>query len=516
MDSEAGEAVARDVAVAGAVLLRNQDRVLPIRAADLSSVVVIGPTARIPLIGGGGSSRVSPVRTVSLVDALQRRMSGGAAVRHVAGIDLDGVPVPASALEPAGDTTGHGLQRTTGGMTQVDAVLDFTGDDALPAGQPRIWSGTLTAPVTGDYDLKLQTRGAAVTLALDGRQLLATGGFFGNASLLATADGLANATATVRLEAGVPRSITVSTGGPRLPFMGGAPMAPLQIRLAWVTPERRAAFRQEAVDAARAARTAVVIGYDEGTEGADRTSLALPGTQDDLIDAVAGANRRTVVLVQTGSAVVMPWVERAAAVLQLWYPGQEGGEAAAAVLLGEANPAGRLPVTFPRAEADAPTAPPERYPGRDGRASYDEGIFMGYRWYDARNIEVLFPFGHGLSYTTFVYDGLDVKPSGEGLDVTFRVRNMGRVSGDEVPQVYLGPPGNPAVPMAPKQLVGFERITLAPGERREVAIHVDGRQLSYWSVDAAGWVRAAGERTIYVGASSRDIRLQAPVEISTR
>jgi beta-glucosidase len=223
-----------------------------------------------------------------------------------------------------------------------------------------------------------------------------------------------------------------------------------------------------------------------------------------------------VVLVQTGSAVVMPWVERAAAVLQLWYPGQEGGEAAAAVLLGEANPAGRLPVTFPRAEADAPTAPPERYPGRDGRASYDEGIFMGYRWYDARNIEVLFPFGHGLSYTTFVYDGLDVKPSGEGLDVTFRVRNMGRVSGDEVPQVYLGPPGNPAVPMAPKQLVGFERITLAPGERREVAIHVDGRQLSYWSVDAAGWVRAAGERTIYVGASSRDIRLQAPVEISTR
>jgi beta-glucosidase len=514
MDVEASSAVARDVAVAGAVLLRNQGRVLPIRTADLSSVVVIGPTARIPLIGGGGSSRVSPLRTVSLLEALQRRMSRDAKVRYVAGIDLDGVPVPTAALKPAGDTAGRGLRRTTaGGTTQVDAVLDFAGANALPAGLPRTWSGTLTAPVTGDYDLKLQTRGGQVSLALDGKRLLSTGGFGGSASLLSTADGLANATATVRLEAGVPRSIAVSTGGAGLPFMAGPP-EPLQVRLAWVTPERRAAFQREAVDAARAARTAVVLAYDEGTEGADRASLALPGTQDGLIDAVAKANPRTAVLVQTGSAVLMPWVERAAAVMQLWYPGQEGGEAAAALLLGEADPGGKLPVTFPRAEADAPTAPPERYPGVNGRASYDEGIFVGYRWYDAKDIEPLFPFGHGLSYTTFAYDGLAVTPAGEGLDVTFRVRNAGRVSGDEVPQVYLGPPANAAVPMARKQLVGFTRITLAPGERRSVTIHVDARQLSYWSVEAAAWARATGERTVFVGASSRDVRLQMPVAIA--
>jgi len=515
MDWEASEVVALDVAVAGAVLLRNQDRVLPIKPAELASVVVIGPTARIPLIGGGGSSRVSPMRTVSLLEALQRRTGGDAKVRHVAGIDLDGVPVPTSVLKPAGDTAGHSLQRTTtGGTTQVDAVLDFTGANALPAGLPRTWSGTLTAPVTGDYDLKLQTRGGQVSLALDGKRLLATGGFFGNASLLATADGLENATATVRLEAGVPRSIAVSIGGAGPPFMAGPSVEPVQVRLAWVTPERRAAFQQEAVDAARTARTAVVLAYDEGTEGADRASLALPGTQDSLIDAVAGANRRTVVVVHTGSAVRMPWVEHAAAVLQLWYPGQEGGEAAAALLLGEANPGGKLPVTFPRVEADAPTSPPERYPGREGRASYDEGIFVGYRWYDAKEIEPLFPFGHGLSYTTFAYDGLDVRPAGDGLDVTFRVRNTGRVSGDEVPQVYLGPPSNAAVPMAPKQLVGFARITLAPGEQRSVTVHVDARQLSYWSVEAAAWVRATGERTAFVGASSRDIRLQMPIGIA--
>lgn len=514
MEPEAGQAVARDVAAAGAVLLKNENRALPIRAADLPSVVVIGPTAKVPIVGGGGSSRVAPLRTVSLVDALQRRLGGSATVRHVAGIDLDGVPVPTSALA-APEGGGRGLRRTaTGREPQVDAVLDFTGGDALQAGVGWSWSGTITAPVTGEYEIKLQTRGGATTLTLDGQRLLATGGFFGNASLIPTADGLENATATVRLEAGVPRTIGLSAGGPN-PFAAFMPGGgqPFQVRLAWVTPERRAAFRQEAVDAARSARAAIVIGYDEGTEGRDRTSLGLPGTQDDLIAAVAGANRRTAVLLQTGSAVVMPWVDRAAAVMQLWYPGQEGGEAAAALLLGEANPGGRLPVTFPRAENDAPTAPPERYPGVDGRALYDEGVFVGYRWYDSQNIEPLFPFGHGLSYTTFAYDGLTVTRAGDGLDVAFTVRNTGDVAGDAVPQVYLGPPAQAPVPMAPRQLVGFERITLASGERREVTIHVAARQLSYWSVDDGAWVRAAGERTVYVGASSRDVRLETAAEV---
>ncbi len=517
LDAEAGQAVAREVAIAGAVLLKNEGGVLPIRATDLRSVVVIGPTARIPLVGGGGSSRVAPLRTVSLVEALQGRVGADVEVRSVPGIDLDGIPIPTTALAPPGETAGHGLQRTaTFGAAQVDSVLDFTGVDALQAGMGWSWTGRLTAPVTGDYDLKLQTRGGSVTVTLDGERLLSTGGFSGNASLLPTAAGLENATATVHLEAGVPRSITVSTGTPNFAalMMGGG--GPLQVRLAWVTPERRAAFRQDAVDAARAASTAVVIGYDEGTEGRDRPSLALPGTQNDLIDAVVRANRRSVVLLQTGSAVTLPWLEQAAAVMQVWYPGQEGGEATAALLLGEANPGGKLPITFPRAETDAPTAPGARYPGIEGQATYDEGIFVGYRWYDAQNIEPLFPFGHGLSYTTFAYEGLSVRPAGDGLDVTFRLRNSGRVTGVEVPQVYLGSPGDPAVPMAVRQLVGFERVSLAPGEGREVTIHVGARQLSYWSVEREAWVRVPGERPVSVGASSRDIRLQTTVEIAGR
>jgi len=516
LDVEVGAAVARDVAEAGAVLLRNEDGVLPLRSADLGSVVVIGPTARVPLVGGGGSSHVTPLRTTSLIDALQSRAGAGVEVPHVAGIDLDGVPVPATVVEPSGMPGAHGWQRTApDGTTQVDPILDFTGPNALSLGSAGTWSGTLTAPTSGDYEIKLQTRGGSASVTLDGERLL-SGGFFGGASLIPTADGLGNATATVRLEAGVPHSIAVSINQPRFAFPGAPGWTPFEIRLAWVTPERRNTFLQEAVDAARAARAAVVLGYDEGSEGRDRASLGLPGTQDDLIAAVAGANRRTVVLLQTGSAVLMPWLESTASVLQVWYPGQEGGEATASVLLGETGPGGRLPVTFPRAETDAPSSPPERYPGVDGHASYSEGILVGYRWYDAQGIDPAFPFGHGLSYTKFAYDALEVKSAKDGLDVTFRIRNSGSMPGVDVPQVYLGPADDVGVPMAPRQLVGFDRITLQPGERKDVTIHIDARQLSYWSTEANGWVRSAGERTVYVGASSRDIRLEASIEVTSR
>ena len=286
---------------------------------------------------------------------------------------------------------------------------------------------------------------------------------------------------------------------------------PLQIRLAWVTPQRRAQLTNEAVALAASAHTTLVFAFNEGTEGQDRTSLALPDRQDDLVAAVASANARTVVVLNTGDPVLMPWLAGTGAVLQMWYPGQEGADATAAVLLGEADPGGRLPETYPARAADAPTAPVERYPGVNGHAAYSEGIFVGYRWYDANGIVPLFPFGHGLSYTRFRYSDLTVRPTNGGLEVEFTVRNIGDRTGADVPQVYVGPPMPAPVPMAPRQLAGFARLTLRAGERRQVRIAVTGRTLSYWS--PAGWRLAAGHREVMVGASSRDIRLRASATV---
>jgi len=213
----------------------------------------------------------------------------------------------------------------------------------------------------------------------------------------------------------------------------------------------------------------------------------------------------------------MPWIDSAAAVLEMWYPGQEGGWATADLLLGNANPGGKLPVTFPISDDDTQVAGhPEMYPGVDNEEYYSEGIFVGYRWYDAQDIGPLFPFGHGLSYTKFKYSKLSVSPADDGgFDVSFRVHNVGNYDGDEVAQVYIGSSSQiPAgVQMAEKALVAFKRISLKNGEWQDVSLHVALRQLSYWSVDSDEWVVAGGPRAIFVGSSSRDIRLQGAAEI---
>ncbi|MEV4289911.1 glycoside hydrolase family 3 C-terminal domain-containing protein [Nonomuraea bangladeshensis] len=501
-DAAAGAVVAREVALAGAVLLRNERGLLPLRRADLADLAVIGPTAAVPLAGGGGSARVLRSGTESPFAALHRRAGGAARVRFATGVDLDGVPVPASALS---------LTRTRrGGVPETVTRVDHTGAAALPAGSSWTWKGTITAPTTGDYDLRVQGAGAppssggSITLTVDGTRIGAVEALLGgNSSLIATADGLTNAGAVVRLEGGRPTPLRISATG--------VAEKPLEVRLAWVTPARRQEAREAAAALARGARAAVVFAFDEGTEGADRTSLALPKEQDALIAAVAAANPRTVVVLNTGHPVLMPWLADVPAVLQMWYPGQEGADATAALLLGAACPGGKLPVTFPARAADAPAAAPERYPGVAGTAVYDEDVFVGYRHYDAYGIEPLFPFGHGLSYTRFAYAGLSVRPSGDGLRVTFTLANAGRREGVEVAQVYVTPPADPPVPMPPRVLAAFARVRLAPGERRRVTVTVPGRALRHWG--GQGWALAAGRRAVQVGSSSRDLRLRREVTV---
>jgi beta-glucosidase len=205
----------------------------------------------------------------------------------------------------------------------------------------------------------------------------------------------------------------------------------------------------------------------------------------------------------------------------MWYPGDEGGPATANILLGKANPAGRLPITWPerldQMLAQDPTGHPERTNnGVNGKTTYSEGIFVGYRWFDKENLKPLFPFGHGLSYTTFQYSGLKVAQARDGgLDVSFSIRNTGKAAGDEVPQVYLGAPKNaPSGPMfALKALAQFDRVSVAAGQTKAVNLHVEPRRLQYWSATANKWETAKGPRTVFVGASSRDVRLQSDANI---
>jgi len=518
IDPEAGAEVAEAVALAGGVLLKNRGDILPLDRRALRALAVIGPTARAPLLGGGGSSRVAPFPGVrSPLDVLIERAGPGGHIVYQTGVELDGVAAPTAILSPTNPAGSRGLERTVspGGATQIDAQVDFTGANAAPAapdGTTYTWTGFVTAPTTGDYELKLQSdarvagglAGFGARLLVDGQLFAQTGGFFGtNGSLIPTGDGLANAGAVLHLESGAAHAITI--------IANLATDAPTQVRLAWITPELRAASFAAAVAAARRAPLVVVFAHNEGTEGVDRASLAMPRGQDSLVQAVAAVNPHTIVVLNTGDPVTMPWAGDVGAILEMWYPGQRVGEATAALLLGDVSPSGKLPVTFPVRIEDNPTfsADGSRYPGIDNEEFYDEGILSGYRWYDQNGIAPLFPFGHGLSYSRFDYAGLEIRRDrADGLDVTFTVRNTGRRRATEVAQVYVGPPARASAPMARRALVGFARVDLAPGGTERVTVHVDRRALSYWSVEQDAWVVARGARPIDVGSSSRDIRLK--------
>ena len=280
-----------------------------------------------------------------------------------------------------------------------------------------------------------------------------------------------------------------------------------------------------AVAAASAANVAVFFAFDGESEGFDRSTLALNNDhctllacfsagaydQNTLLQSVIAANRNTVVVLTTGGPVLMPWLQQVKGVVEAWYPGQEMGNAIADVLFGAVNPSGKLPQTFPRSEADLPTNTPAQYPGVNLHVSYSEGLDVGYRWYDDKNIDPLFPFGHGLSYTKFGYSNLSIASAGSAGGqalASFDVANTGKVAGAEVAQVYVGaPPVNP-VGEPNKQLRGFDKVFLGPGQSQHVSVPIDSRAVSYWNTSIHNWAVEAGCHPVLVGSSSRDIRLQ--------
>jgi beta-glucosidase len=260
---------------------------------------------------------------------------------------------------------------------------------------------------------------------------------------------------------------------------------------------------------------AVVMVGDDETEGKDKPSMALSGNQDQLVESVAAANPHTVVVVKSGAPVLMPWVDKVPAIVEAWYPGEEDGNAVAAVLFGDVNPSGKLPITFPRSADDVPAHTPQQYPGVNGTADYSEGLGVGYRWYDAQDIAPLFPFGYGLSYTTFAFSHLRATPTlapNGHVTVTAEVTNTGSHAGAEVAQVYVTDPSSTGEP--PKQLKGFAKVSLAAGQTKDLTFTLDQRAFSTWEPTAQQWSTHDGRYTVSVGDSSRDLPLHAAVDVS--
>jgi len=472
---------------------------------------LIGPGALQDVaVGESGEKSLGRIeRQIGPAEAL--RESSQAEVLEAVADDMTGTPIPNAQLHGA---AGPGLTRldAAGHPVASDPALNFTtaGGNALPPGTHARWTGTLEVPEGGRYRLYLQVLGASGSLAVDGRIIGATGGLSlhgealqpGQDNLLPTRDGLDDVRRELELAPGA-HSIAVQ-------IRGEQHGQPVQVRLNWVTPAQRAADYAEAVRVAGSARKAVVFVWSRG-----RPVYQLPGDQNQLIADIAAVNPNTIVVMNLSEPVAMPWIDRVRAVLLMWYPGDEGGRACAELLLGRASPGGRLPFTWPMRFPDGPAndpAHPERSSlGVRGFTAYSEGIFVGYRWFDRQRIEPRYPFGYGLSYTRFEYADLVVRRSAPGgFTASFELRNTGSSAGDEVAQLYLGAPAPaPAgAQFAPRALAAFERIHLAAGESRRVSLDVAPRALQYWSASRRRWLTPDAARTVYVGASSRDLRLQ--------
>ena len=510
-DDQGRRAVAREVAAEGTVLLVN-DGLLPLRPAGVSSVAVIGPNAG-QLAMGGGSSEVTPHRRRSVADALAERLPG-VAIHTEVGCRIDrGLPAVDLRLlngeqflveyfDRAGPPEQSGEAAIAGEVAHTARIL-WIGPPrpGLEAGRYAVRiRGVFTPNVSGRWRLGLESAGRSV-LRIDGVVVVDNSepergdGFYGAGSRPVDAE--------YELEAGRPYELAVDVW----PRSASSPI--LGARIVAARPDTGDEF-ERAVAAAAAADVAVVVLGSNGqweTEGHDRPDLSLPGRQRELVEAVLAANRRTVVVVNAGSPVEMPWAERAGAVLLSWYPGEEGADALADIVVGASEPTGRLPVTFPVRVEDGPTAGSERrYPGTDGKVHYDEGVLVGYRHYETAGVPPLFAFGHGLSYGDIVYDRVDITSE----RVTVRLANAGVRRGTEVVQVYVRAL-HARVARPDRELVGFVKIAVDAGQQESVAVELTAAAYRYWDVDTHGWRSDAGSYEVLVGCSSRRIRASAVV-----
>ncbi len=497
----------------GSVLLKNSQNLLPLNSNSVHSIAVIGPGGSVnPKDAGGGSAGVIAPFIVTPLQGITKRAGSNINVQYAEGTNPDG-SLPALATQyltpPSGG--GNGLQgeyfnnMTLSGtpvLTRVDPNIDFNWNGNSPGTGVNAtswsarWTGTLTPPATGTY--------AFSTTSDDGSRV-----YINNQLVIDNwRDQWPNVqSGSVQLTGGQAYSIRVeyyqNWGGSR-------------VTLGWNAPGQDTAFNQ-AVQLAKSSDVAVVVANDNEAEGSDRTSLSISDAQEQLVEAVTQANPHTIVVLNTGAPVLMPWVNQAQAILEAWYPGQEDGNALAALLFGDVNPSGKLPMTFPASANDVPANTPAQYPGINNQAQYSEGVFVGYRHYDQNNITPLFPFGYGLSYTTFAYNNLAISPGTASatstVTVSLDVTNSGSRAGSEVVQLYLGIPST-NVSEPPKQLKGFQKVALQAGQTQHVSFSLSPQDFSYWDVNAHNWLVQNGTYSVMVGSSSRDIRQQGSFTVS--
>lgn len=507
--------LSRRVAEESIVLLKNENNTLPLDAAKLKKILVVGPNAnqRFCLTGLGGSSWQESPYEITPLQGIKSLVGPETEVQYFSDEALSGFEViPSASLQQQKGQSGFLANYFQAGnpapvTERVEPELDFLWEMRSPD-VGKISSenfraqfvGALIPPVTGTYTLRLTAGGGAAWLFVD-----PVGG-----APLAMADpakGVPSATATVQLQAGKLFYLRVEYG------KAGGDAA---CRLEWALPsdpkKRAAAFAGLAAAAKSADAVLVFAGIDHSldTEGRDRTDMKFPDNQVEIIRTVAAQNPRTVVTLINGSPLELGgWLDDVPAVLEAWYPGMEGGTAIANVIFGKVNPGGKLPFSWPKRLEDSPS----RALGRQNfdRVDYLEDIFVGYRYFDTKQIEPQFPFGHGLSYTTFDYSGLSVKPDGDGVNVRFAVKNTGDRAGSETAQVYVRPPDGP-VPRPAHELKGFKKIFLQPGESQEVTLNLDRQAFAYFDEAKDDWVVPPGEYLIEAGGSSQQLPLSQSVK----
>jgi beta-glucosidase len=512
-DTPQRRAVAREAASAAIVLLKN-DGVLPLDAGGIRKVAVLGPNADALNILGGGSASVSPYYAVSPFEGLRSALAAsGVDVVHEEGCSITRFPPPIDlrwVTTESGDP-GIDVVIVDGSDPGGDTVLDrhVTRRSTLNWGGPgrtQPWAARLTATLTpratGRHVFQGGSQGLFRILVND--EVVTDGWESVDAGRPRRVEGgmhlIAGEAYALRAEFASPPS-SRGMGG-----LGG-------FELRCQAPLADDAF-ERAVNAARDADVAIVVVGTNGdweTEGRDRKTMDLPGDQVALVEAVAAVNDRTVVVVNAGSPVTMDWVDRVPAVLQSWFLGQETGNALADVLTGAVDASGRLPTTIPKSLRDTPAF--TNYPGEFGKVHYGEGLHIGHRWYEARGIEPRFPFGHGLSYTTFAYGAITATATGESAEVALDVTNTGGRDGVETVQLYVRDV-EASVERPPKELKAFAKARLAAGETATVRFSLDRSAFAFWHPGEQGWRVEPGEFELLVGSSSAAIRQRATVTVN--